>query len=90
MKVKIEVAAGISALISFLECRCHSGFGPPQSISVGGFGPGSGPTHVHAGKAMTIGENNCSGIGPLADLIPLRSLDPIPNFPVKHRLHHIW
>ena len=29
MKVKIEVAAGISALISFLECRCHSGFGPP-------------------------------------------------------------
>ena len=60
MKVKIEVAAGISALISFLECRCHSGFGPPRSESASGYGP------------------------------PLRSLDPIPNFPVKHRLHHIW
>ena len=23
------VALGISALISLLECRCHSGFGPP-------------------------------------------------------------
>ena len=37
MKVKIEVAAGISALISFLECRCHSGFGPPRSESANNF-----------------------------------------------------
>ena len=39
MKVKIEVAAGISALISILECRCHSGFGPPRSKSASGYGP---------------------------------------------------
>ena len=38
-KAKIGVALGISALISLLECRCPSGFGPPLDLDPPGPNP---------------------------------------------------
>ena len=67
---------GISALISLLEYRCHSGFGPladldSRSKSASGYGP--------------------PGPNPLADMDPLRRFEPpLPKVPFKYRLYHTW
>ena len=55
---------------------CHSGFGPPADLD---------PRSISVSGFGPPRSKSASAYGP-----PFADLDPLPNFPFKHPLYHIW